>query len=150
MPNVSNLDVAVSNFWQLARHWNQGHKAKLELSCEDGSLHMQLSALLGHPEQPHFNQPLPPHHHPSPSSPPLLTKKKTPSQVRRQERRQREAGKKADEANSKTHIPDDSENNLSDSVAKPKEAEIVCEAEVEMPAVMQVEHFAEIPPLLQV
>ena len=63
--------------------------------------------------------------------------------MRRQERQQREAGKKADEANSKTHIPDDSENNLSDSVAKPKEAEIVCEAEVEMPAVMQVEHFAD-------
>ena len=63
--------------------------------------------------------------------------------MRRQERRQREAGKKADEVNSKTHIPDDSENNLSDSVAKPKEAEIVCEAEVEMPAVMQVEHFAD-------
>ena len=82
---------------------------------------MQLSALLGHPEQPHFNQPPtpPPHHPPPPTSPPLLTKKKTPSQMRRQERRQREAGKKAAEATS------------------------ICEAEVEMPPVKLVEHLAE-------
>jgi hypothetical protein len=44
---MSNLDVAVGSFWQLARHWKNGDKAKLELSCEDGSLQMQLSAVLG-------------------------------------------------------------------------------------------------------
>ena len=49
MSTISNLDVAVSSFWQLARHWNQGDKAKLELSCENGSLHMQRSAVLGQP-----------------------------------------------------------------------------------------------------
>ena len=52
MPTISNLDIAVSSFWQLARHWNQGEKAKLESSCENGNLHMQLSAVLGHPDQP--------------------------------------------------------------------------------------------------
>ena len=51
---TSNLDVAISGFWQLARHWHQGAKAKLELSCEDGSLHMKLSAVLGQPDLPHF------------------------------------------------------------------------------------------------
>ena len=43
---MSNLSVANASFWQLARHWNKGEKAKLELVCEDGSLHMQLSASL--------------------------------------------------------------------------------------------------------
>ena len=68
---MTNLDVAVGSFWQLARHWNQGGKAKLELSCEDGNLHRHLSAVLGHPDQPHFPHP-PPHHHspPPPSFPP--------------------------------------------------------------------------------
>ena len=105
---------------------------------------MQLSALLGHPEKPHFNQPPPPlHHPPPPTSLPLLTKKKTPSQMRRQERRQREAGKKAAEATAKTHITDGAENILSNSVAQPKQAEIICEAEVVMPPVKLVEHLAE-------
>ena len=58
-PTMSNLSVAVASFWQLARHWNKGEKAKLELVCEDGSLHMQLSASLGHPDEPHFPQPPP-------------------------------------------------------------------------------------------
>ena len=39
---MSNLDVALSSFWQLARHWQSGKKAKLELTCEDGSLNLQL------------------------------------------------------------------------------------------------------------
>ena len=90
---MSNLDAAVSSFWQLARHWNQGGKAKLELSCEDGNLHMQLSAVLGLPDQPHFSHPPPPSHHAPPPQPP--PKKKSPSQLRRQERRQREADVKA-------------------------------------------------------
>ena len=79
---MSNLSVAVASFWQLARHWNKGEKAKLELVCEDGSLHMQLSASLGHPDEPHFPQP-------PPST--SFTKKKSPSQLRRQERCRQEA-----------------------------------------------------------
>ena len=83
---TSNLDVAISGFWQLARHWHQGAKAKLELSCEDGSLHKKLSAVLCHPDLPHFPHP-PPHHSPHPhppSPPPPPLKKKSPSQLRRQ------------------------------------------------------------------
>ena len=72
---TSNLDVPVESFWQLARHWNQGGKAKLELSCEDGNLHMEFSAVLGHPEQPHFPH-LPPHqpHPPQSFTPPKKNK----------------------------------------------------------------------------
>ena len=101
--NISNLDVAVSSFWQLARHWNQGDKAKLELSCENRSLHMQLSAVLGHPDQPHFPHPPPPHSppHPPPPSFPPVPKKKSPSQLRRQERRQYEASINSQRAASK-------------------------------------------------
>ena len=85
---MSNLDVAVASFWQLARHWKKGDKAKLELSCEGENLHIQLSAVLGHPDQPHF--PYPPS-----SYPPSQFKKKSPSQLRRQERRRQEALEKA-------------------------------------------------------
>ena len=94
---MSNLDVAVSSFWQLARHWKQGDKAKLELTCEDGSLHMQLSAVLGHPDHPNFPHPPPPPPPPAPS-PPILKKKKSPSLLRRQERRRQEALARAEEA----------------------------------------------------
>ena len=95
---MSNLDVAVSSFWQLARHWKQGDKAKLELSCEGGSLQMQLSAVLGHPDRPHFPHPPPPPPHHAPSPPLAPVKKKSPSQLRRQERRKCEAEAKADKA----------------------------------------------------
>ena len=61
-----------------------------------------------------------------------------------QERRQREAGKKAAEATFKTHITDDAENVLSESVAQPQEAKIICESQVEMPHVKLVEHLADI------
>ena len=54
---MSNLDVAVSSFWQLARHWKSGQKAKLELACEDGDLLLQLSANLGHPDLANFPKP---------------------------------------------------------------------------------------------
>ena len=82
---MSNLDVAVATFWQLARHWKNGDKAKLELSCEGESLHIQLSARLGPPEQQHF-----------PDPPPIIppVKKKSPSQLRRQERRRQDANSK--------------------------------------------------------
>ena len=88
---MSNLDVALAGFWQLARHWKNGDKAKIELSCEAGSLHMQLSAVLGHPDQPHFPDPPPP---PSTSS----LKRKSPSQLRRQERRRDDAASRDKEA----------------------------------------------------
>ena len=68
-------DVALASFWQLTRHWQQGEIAKLEMSCEAGSLNIQLNAKLGHPDLLHF-------HHPS--APPC--KKKSHSQPRRQER----------------------------------------------------------------
>ena len=95
MPTVSNLDVAVSSFWQLARHCNQ-----------EVSLHMHLSAVLGHPYQPHF--PHPPSHHspPHPSFPPA-PKKKSPSQLRRKERRQYEASSKSQNAVSKESASND-------------------------------------------
>ena len=73
---MSNLDVSVSSFWQLARHWKSGGKAKLELTCEDGSLHIQLSAVLGDPDQPHFPHP-PPHHPPHPPPYHPIPKKKS-------------------------------------------------------------------------
>ena len=55
---MSNMDVAVASFWQKARHWKMGDKAKLELLCEGEKLHIQLSAVLGHLDHPHF-PPLP-------------------------------------------------------------------------------------------
>ena len=93
---MTNLDMAVKSFWQLARHWNQGAKDKLEVSCDDGNLHMYLSTVLGHPDQPHFPHP-PPHHQPLHSFPPEK-KRKSPSQLRRQERRKQEALGRAEEA----------------------------------------------------
>ena len=100
---------------------------------------MQLFAVLGHPDQPHFPYPPPPHHPPPAPQPPLLTKKKTTSQLRRQERRQCEACNKADEAISNTHTID-SEKNLSDSdiVSKSKGVEKILDGEVNMPAIRQV------------
>ena len=89
-----NLEVALGSFWQLARHWKMGDTAKLELACEGGNLHMQLSAKLGHPDLQHFKQPPQ-----SPSLPSCSTpssgKMKTPSQLRRQDRRRLEALDKA-------------------------------------------------------
>ena len=134
MPNISNLDIAASSFCQLTRHWNQGQKAKLELSCEDRSLHMQLSALLGHPDQPHFPDPSPHHPPPLPSSPPFPShrKNKSPSQLRCQERRQQEV--RAAEAAAPTVIIEETEKDL------PYE---VPEAEINDITVKIVENLAE-------
>ena len=85
---MSNLDVALAGFWQIAGHWKNGDKAKIEQSCEAGSLYMQLAALLGHPDQPHF--PHPPSH-PPPLPPTLSCKRKSPSQLRRQDCGRKEA-----------------------------------------------------------
>ena len=86
-----NLDIAVSSFWQLARHWKSGETAKLELECEGGNLNLQLSTRLGHPDNVHF---------PAPNPAPAQTscKNKSPSQLRRQKRRKEEALNKADKA----------------------------------------------------
>ena len=139
--DMSNLDVAVSSFWQLARHWKQGDKAKLELSCVDGTLHMQLSAVLGHPDQPHFPHPPPPAHPPSPPPP---VKKKSPSQLRRQVRRQREAEAKADEAVPNINIiSEDNENHLFKDASTSKETEIVEEAVLGETAVKLAKNTAE-------
>ena len=78
---MSYLDVALASFWQIPRHWKQGDTAKLELLCEAVSLHMQLTAKLGHPDQPHYPS--------STLQQPL--KKKSPSQMRGQERWRKEA-----------------------------------------------------------
>ena len=43
---MSNLDVVLASFWQLARHWQHGEAAKLKLSCEAGSLKIQLNAMI--------------------------------------------------------------------------------------------------------
>ena len=53
---------------------------RIELSCEAESLHMKLSAVLGHSDQPQFP--------PSPPPPPTIfsSKRKYPSQLSRQER----------------------------------------------------------------
>ena len=67
-----NLKVALSSFLQ-ARHWKQGKSAKLDLSCEDGHLNIQLSAIIGHLDKPHFPDP--------PSPPQPSPKNKTPSQL---------------------------------------------------------------------
>ena len=91
---MSNLDVALAGFWQIAGHWKNGDKAKIELSCEAGSLYMQLSAMLGHPDQPHF--PHPPSH-PPPLPPTSSCKRKSPSQLRRQDRRRKEAASRVEE-----------------------------------------------------
>ena len=45
---MSNLNVALASFWQLTRHLKQGQAAKLEMSCDAGSLNIQLNAKLGH------------------------------------------------------------------------------------------------------
>ena len=61
------------------------------LECEDGNLHLKLSAKIGHPDHAHF--PDPPCSPPNPSS-----KKKSPSQLRRAERRREEAISRADKS----------------------------------------------------
>ena len=86
---MTNLELALGSFWQLARHWKMGDSAKLELSCEGGNLQMNFSAKLGHPDLQHFQQEKPPTSSTSTpaTSPPLSCKRKTPSQLRRQDRR---------------------------------------------------------------
>ena len=85
-----NLDVALAGFWQIARHWKNGDKAKIKLSCEAGNLHMQLSAILGHPDQRHFP-------HPPPPPPNSSCKRKSPSQLCRQDCRRKEAVSRVEE-----------------------------------------------------
>ena len=94
-----NIDVAISTFWQFARCWKNGETSKFELSCENGSLEIHMSAKLGHPDQLHFPSPPPPpspfQPFPIPPAPPVSLKRKSPSQQRRQERRQNEKAAEA-------------------------------------------------------
>ena len=100
---------------------------------------MQLSAVLGHPDQPHFPDSPPHHPHPPSSSPPFPShrKKKSPSQLRRQERRQQEV--KVTKAAAPTVIVEDTEKDLSGSMV----CEVVAEAETNNMTVKVVEHLAE-------
>ena len=64
---------------------------------------MQLSAVLGHPDQPHFPHPPPLHSpHPLPPSPHPPFKKKSPSQLHHHERRKHEALAKEEQISKKT------------------------------------------------
>ena len=73
---MSNLEVTLSHFWQFAAHWKNGHRAKLNMTCEAGKLHLDFSANLDHPDLQHFTLP--------------STKKLSPSKLRRQEKRKEE------------------------------------------------------------
>ena len=84
---MSHLDVALASFWQIARLWQQGEAAKIEMSCEAWSLNIQLNAKFGHSDLLHFL---------NHSAPPC--KRKSPSQLRRQERRRHAAKINVEEA----------------------------------------------------
>ena len=86
---MSKLDPAFASVWQLARHWQQSEAAKLEMSCETGSLNIQLNAKAGHPDHLHFNHPFVP-----------SFKIKIPSQLPREERRRHAARLNVEETKS--------------------------------------------------
>ena len=86
-------DVALASFWQLTRHLQQGQAAKLEMSCEAGSLNIQLNAKLGQPDLLHF-------HHPSACP----CKRKSSSQLRWQKRRHHAAKMYIEEAKSTQNV----------------------------------------------
>jgi hypothetical protein len=114
-PAMSNLYVTLAGFWQLARHWKQGNKAKLELSCENRSMEMHLSAVLGHPDHLCFPPTLNPP--PPPSSTPI--KRKPPSYLRWQERRRKAAEKASSFVHSISKSDKDTvESNLLNKVRK--------------------------------
>ena len=88
-----NIDVAVNTFWQFARCWKTSETAKLELTCQNGFLQLNMSTSLGHPDLLHFPPPPPP----QPPTPPLqLFKVKTPSQLKREDRRKQERSNEND------------------------------------------------------
>ena len=74
----TELDFALANFWEFAKIWRNGRKAKLILSCNEGHGQVQLVADLGAADEPHFVRQQ------------VFTKKKTPSQIRREERRRQD------------------------------------------------------------
>ena len=82
-----NIEVAQDSFWQFARFWKNGEDAKLEMSCKNGLLELNISAKIGHPDHLHFP---PPPHVPAP-----IIRSKSPSQLRRQVRRQQERAEEA-------------------------------------------------------
>ena len=68
-----NIDVASHSFWQFARLWKNGETSKFEISCENGTLEMNISAKLGHLDHLHFPSP------PLPYPPTPSCIRKTPS-----------------------------------------------------------------------
>ena len=46
---MCHLDVALVSFCHLESHWQQGEAEKLEMSCEAGSLNIQLNPKHGYP-----------------------------------------------------------------------------------------------------
>ena len=107
---MSSLDVAIASFWQLARHWQLGEAAKLEIPCEAGSLNVQLNAKISHPCLIHF-------HHPSAPT----CKRKSPSLYCPQEHRCHAAKTNDGEAKS-THNLSAEDIAPSKKAEKPKEA----------------------------
>ena len=103
-----NIDIAINSFRQFARFWKNGETAKFEMSCENGTLGMNMSANLGHPDLLHFPHPPPPF-----SPPPAPYIRKTPSQLRRMERRQKEKADKGKvQENKSDEESEDDEDNL--------------------------------------
>ena len=92
---------------------------------------MQLSAVLSHPDQPHFPHPPPPHSppHPPPPSFPPAPKKKSRSQLRRQERRKNKTSNKSQRAASK----ESASGNLDDGMASETAASSSAETEKDLP-----------------
>ena len=97
--------MTLASLWQLATHWQQGEAAKLETSCEAGSLNIQENAKLGHPDLLYF-------HHPFASP----FKLRSPSQLCRQERRRHAAKTNVD-------IPKSTQNLSAEDTASSKGAE---------------------------
>ena len=46
---MCGLKITLANFYNVAAHWKNGDKAKLNLSWETGKLKLQLSTHLDHP-----------------------------------------------------------------------------------------------------
>ena len=106
---ILNLEVVLSNFWQLARQWKSGEKAKIDLAYEGGNLHLHLSAMLGHPDHVNF---------PTPSSPPphfsAFLQKKIPIQVTLE---RAQAGRSS--------FKTEKDGSLKEAKSKPSEEEVV-------------------------
>ena len=99
------------------------------MSCEAGSLNIQLNAKLGHPDLLHL-------HHPS--APPC--KRKSPSQLRRQEHRRHAAKRRLGEAMSTQNVS-------AEDIAPSKEADKPKEAFLEHE---NPQYFSVISPMINI